>query len=269
MSMFPEELSPEENLRAETEILKLKMELETGAFFHVSDEHQLPADLEFAWINHIYNYEKLCKEAGTARVYDFIGQPSFKTLDELAPEEVGPALVELLLLMNGKGIDLTFEPDCYPSVTIYKFIIEELFPYEVNRYLGPDEGGCWVFCYEDFHPNHQSDLNRYTFEYLDALLGYHEWNPDFLDYTHDEIVSINGLAMPLINYSNTIVDFHTCYPKSLFEDWDIVHTEINLESAIATVFCSLKMAGEKEYFEITYRLSNDYWIITGLNLKYI
>src|ERR1700743_3679126 len=106
MNQEQEDFTAEEKLRNETEILKLKLEIESGAIIHIPEGSVLPAQMENDWFNHIYNYERLCKEAGYTSVYDFIGQPDFKAVTEIPSEELDEALAKLLKYMYEKGIDL-------------------------------------------------------------------------------------------------------------------------------------------------------------------
>ena len=59
--MQPEDqLNPDEQVKAENEILKLKLELEYG--MNQSDTSALSAETENQWLNYIYNFEQQSKD---------------------------------------------------------------------------------------------------------------------------------------------------------------------------------------------------------------
>jgi hypothetical protein len=79
-------LSPEDELRAENELLKLKLEMEHGMMH--SESAALNPEIENAWLKHIYEFEQQAKEGKRIKVYDAIGRPSFRKADELSPDGI-------------------------------------------------------------------------------------------------------------------------------------------------------------------------------------
>jgi len=97
--MEPEDqLNPEEQLKAENALLKLKLELEHG--MKQSDTSSLSAELENSWLTNIYNFEQQFKTAKRVKVYDAIGRPVFRRLEELSSAEVSEALKQILSVME-------------------------------------------------------------------------------------------------------------------------------------------------------------------------
>ena len=68
--------------------------------------------------------------------------------------------------MHLKGMALDCGCD-YERAVIYKFITEELFEHEMDNISV--SGMVTHFIYEEFHPNHEQDLKRYTDELVGIL----------------------------------------------------------------------------------------------------
>jgi hypothetical protein len=200
--MKPEHLlSTEDQLKAENELLKLKLELEHG--MKQDDTSTLSAEWENLWLNNIYNFEQQFKNARRVKVYDAIGSPAFRKLATLSADEVSVALKEILSAMEENGVVL----DCictYEDAVIYKFITEELFEVELDD-ISSD---CMIthFTYEEFYPNHDYDLRRYSEEFIKNLLS-KKWNPEFDTYLLSDNVSCNGRAYNIEDISAVILAF--------------------------------------------------------------
>src|SRR5580704_5412580 len=120
----------EDELRAENEVLKLKLELEHG--MQDSSDSNLPADVENAWLNNVYSFEQQWKDAKRITVYDLIGKPPYKNINELKKGEIKTELDRLFEVMNASGVKLDMICE-YTDKEIYKFITEELFAHETDR----------------------------------------------------------------------------------------------------------------------------------------
>ncbi|ELR70252.1 hypothetical protein C900_03937 [Fulvivirga imtechensis AK7] len=167
-------LTPEEKLQQENNLLKLKLMAEHQAQFPEQDENPLNPEQENAWLNYIYNFEALHKNAKKISVYERIGRPEFQREEDLNDEMIEKELDRLYEVMHQHSVVL----DCcceYEARVIYKFITEELFEYEIEDLDVKIEGMFTHFIYEEFYPNHDDDLRRYTHEFLEALLE-RKWN---------------------------------------------------------------------------------------------
>lgn len=153
---------PQENLNAENEILKLKMQAEFGAVFgKMSDE--LTPEMEQQFLQNVLKFEEEWKNRKTVTIYEMIDKPAYKKLEELTEEEVKPETKRLIELMADKGIVLQARGR-YKAEVIYKFITEEFFIHEADDMR--DGGMKQYFSYEEFHPNHQLDIEQTTHEFL-------------------------------------------------------------------------------------------------------
>lgn len=157
----PEKFSndPEEQLRIENELLKLKLKAETGGRMETTQNNIDPA-LENAFLNNVIEFERQYAQAKPTTVYELMNKPHFPKEDILDDDQIAEALENLRRLMEEHQIEVDFLGD-YPARKKYRFIIEELFPYETDNMFMP--GMTQHFIYEEFHPNHPLTItNRVT-----------------------------------------------------------------------------------------------------------
>jgi len=152
---------PEENLRMENELMKLKLQAEMGAqSFSASD---IDPEIENEFLKNVMAFEQNWASAKPAKVYDLLGKPGFKRSEDLTDEEMETALDQLCDLMSEKNIEVYFD-DEVDSRTRYNFITEELFEHEST--FMPMPGMTTCFDYEEFHPNHKKDIERRAEEFI-------------------------------------------------------------------------------------------------------
>jgi hypothetical protein len=152
---------PEENLRIENELMKLKLQAELGAKSFSASE--IDPGIENEFLKHVMAFEQNWANAKPAKVYDLLGKPDFKLSAELSDEELEVALDQLCDLLSEKSMQVYFD-DEVDSRTRYQFITEELFEHETT--FVPVEGMTSCFDYEEFHPNHKKDIERRAEEFI-------------------------------------------------------------------------------------------------------
>lgn len=157
---------PQENLHIENEILKMKIQAETGASFGAAKE--LPPELENQFLQNVQRFEDAWRTAATRKIYDLIGRPAFRLAEEMDDSEIPAASQTLLGIMESHGIRLDVLCSYEPRV-IYRFITEELFEYETEDMQLP--GWTTNFIYEEFHPNHRMDIEDRAIDFLDRWFG--------------------------------------------------------------------------------------------------
>jgi len=153
---------PEQNLRIENDILKLKMQAERGALFGGNMEDISP-EIEAEFLKNVEAFEKSFDDAKVISIYECIGSPAYKKAEELQPEEVEPELRKIMELLHAKNILLEVLGR-YDLSVIYKFITEELFLEQIRDMYHP--GYLHSYIYEEFHPNHNVDIARNAQEFL-------------------------------------------------------------------------------------------------------
>ncbi|MBC6490014.1 hypothetical protein BC349_03470 [Flavihumibacter stibioxidans] len=161
---------PQENIRIENDILKLKMQAEYGASFGSFGDLSPEAERDF--LQMVMAFEKMGKDAPAVSVYEFIGKPVIRKKDEIPEEELPQALLQLRELLSENGICLEVFRESDPGV-LYHFITDELFQEQIQDIRIP--GMVCVFNYEDFHPNHEMELHDATAEI------FYSWENNKLD----------------------------------------------------------------------------------------
>jgi len=157
---------PEEQLRIENELLRLKLQAETGA--DLQHLENVPPDVENAFLNNILAFERQLDQVKEDRIYHIIGEPKdFKQASELNDEQLSLELKRLNDLLEQFQIEVDYGTD-YPDRLKYKFITEELFEHETQRFDIPDM--IHHFIYEEFHPNHTLTLEGMTEDFLEMWL---------------------------------------------------------------------------------------------------
>jgi hypothetical protein len=151
---------PDEQMRIENELLKLKMSAQFGGDFMAGDNGDLPPEIMNQFLNHIMSFEQSAADANgkTISVFDKIGRPLFKPASELSKNELTEQLERANKMLNEHKMELDICDGPYEDEVIYTFITQELFAHEVDDMHG-FEGICH-FIYEEFHPNHKADIKK-------------------------------------------------------------------------------------------------------------
>jgi hypothetical protein len=171
---------PTENMKIENEFLKIKLKAQYGdGFFMQEGEHGLPPELENQFLKQMMQFEENYEKAEYISLYEKIGKPTFKPLEELSTNEKKDEIKRLTEIMESHGIMLDINEGPYDDDVIYTFIIKELFEQEVEK-ESLIEGGFWHFCYEEFHPNDKVEIEKNTHEFLQ-----HWFNKGFNEYSSE------------------------------------------------------------------------------------
>ena len=177
---------PEENLRIENELMKLKMQAERGALFG-GNMDELPPEVEAEFLKNVQSFEDSFDKANQITVYECIGKPDYKVVDELKLPEVETELKRIIELLHSKNIILEVLGK-YELSVIYKFITDELFQEKIREISFP--GYIHSFIYEEFHPNHNVDIGRTAQEFFDHWFE-KKFNEDCFEFAH-RIVTAEG-----------------------------------------------------------------------------
>jgi hypothetical protein len=177
---------PEENLRIENELMKLKMQAERGALFGGNME-DLPPEIEAEFLKNVQLFEDSYAVANQLTIYEAIGKPAYKNADDLKPEQIEEELKRIMELLHSKNIMLDVLGQ-YDLSVIYKFITDELFQETIREIDLP--GYMHNFIYEEFHPNHGIDIGRTAQEFLDHWFkkGFNEYSTEFAP----QIITVDG-----------------------------------------------------------------------------
>jgi hypothetical protein len=154
---------PQQDVRFENELLKLKLQAERGASFYNVNE-DLPPEIEAEFLKNIIRFEESFDNAKEITIYEKIGRPGFKTAELLNEEEMEHELKKMMDLLRSHNIELDVMGR-YQSSVIYKFITEELFQEKTMEIDIP--GYINGFIYEEFHPNHRLDIQDTAQQFFD------------------------------------------------------------------------------------------------------
>jgi hypothetical protein len=157
---------PTENMKIENEFLKIKMKAQYGDGFFMSEgDGSLPPEIENQFLKQMMAFEENFEKAEFVTLYEKIGSPYFKKVEELKSTEIAAEIKRLTTAMEEHSILLDIGHGPYPDEVIYRFITEELFEQEVEKESFM-EGGNWHFSYEEFYPNNKVEIEKNTHEFL-------------------------------------------------------------------------------------------------------
>lgn len=143
------------NQKIDNELKKKELENKYGA--HFNQESNISPELESEWLNNIEQFEQQFSISETTSIWKYMGEPTFKKIHELEPEEISVELQRLFEIMDENNIHLDTLCDV-DETELYRFITEELFVYEINNVQIEEMYSC--FTYEDFHPNAEYDIEQ-------------------------------------------------------------------------------------------------------------
>lgn len=221
--------SPEDLLRAENAVLKLK--LETEHHMQGSKTENLPPEVENEWLKHIYEFEQQFRRNKQMPLYDFIGRPRFDTVDRLSPVEIPGELARLQCILGENGIELDTLCE-YDDDVIYRFITEELFQHTVDDIRIP--GMTTHFIYEEFHPNHDYDLRKRATEFVTRLLK-RKWDSEFDEFSLAEELTLFGVRHSREEAASLLMSFQASRRAFRRKSLNIHHVSFDLEQKSAVV----------------------------------
>lgn len=183
------------------------------------------------WQNYISEFERQYQENKTIKVYQRIGQPEFVLAEQLEGQNLSRELNRLVQLMQDNGLSISsLSP--IEDRTLYQFITEELFDYEMEDVRIP--GMKTQFCYEAFHPNHEYDLIHYSKDGVYDLLSTDDeyWMLGF----HDQaFISHHGSVLPPGTFVKKVNTFKACFDWFEIQEVSDFKVEYNLELEWARV----------------------------------
>lgn len=257
-------------LRVENEIKKMKLTLGHGVNFPSTSENNLSPELESQWLDYIQKFEDSFAKNNCVKIYDFVGKPVFKLVDEISETEIEFELNRILNLLGQKGIEL--HTICEVSNReLYRFITEELLFEETNDMM--IEGMTQNYIYEEFHPNHEHDLETRCNEFIaDILNKERNLNSDFMAISN-EIHTDNG-SINQEDFVKRLELFREAF--SSFHLQQFMITALKIDEDMADVSFDINYSGiiEGAKENITFKGScgfklkyeHDYWCITQINI---
>ena len=240
---------PEEQLRIENELLKLKMQAELGAkFFEASD---LPPEVEKMFLQNVMKFEEEYSGMPEKKVRDLLGETSYKPSTLLEDDQIDEALSSVELLLGEKNISVDFICE-YPARIRYEFITNELMDHTITFVSMP--GMTLHFIYEEFHPNHKYDIEKATADFMK-----HWFEQSFGEYSNEmahQIILPNETMLTREAMMDKFKITFDSYSKFINEDYFIGNVSFQLDdetplghSEGAIRYDSILENGETIHFE--------------------
>ncbi len=215
---------PQENLRIENDFLKLKLKAQFGDAFFMDSNADLPPEIENQFLKNMIAFEDTHANAEYTTVYQSIGKPDYKAVDELNAAEITAELERIMAIMDEHQIALDICDGPYADAVIYKFITEELFGHEIEK--TPVFGMGWNFIYEEFHPNDKADIEKNTHEFLQ-----HWFTRDFNEYSTElgyEFVLPDGRQLNRDELMNKLKPFFESFTTFKDDGYNIDYIKFEL-----------------------------------------
>lgn len=224
---MPEKNKPasthEDDLRAENEVKKLKLEMEFGAQFG-SNSSDLPPEVEQQFLDNVLAFEKQYAEREQIKLFDYIGKPDFIPAAQLSDKQMVEESLKLCNLLEENGINVSVLAE-YPDEVrlLYTFVTEELFDHEIDNMRLP--GWTLNFIYEEFHPNHPYDIRNRCNDFIDYLFRdtypggerYDQCVIESSDLIYDESDDRQFKRM----LSPTLTHYFEAFPTRTLEEFEI------------------------------------------------
>ena len=209
---------PDEQLRIENELLKLKLQAELGARFSEMDG-DLPPEVEQQFLKQLMAFHDHQQNTPAIKLGEHLGSPKLKSSNDLNEDELFEAWSRLETLLNEHNLEVVFDDEIEDRER-YDFVVNELFPLEI---VPPGEGGNWVFDYEEFHPNNPKDMGRRTDSLLQAF-----FDNDIQDgssYLTAQIITKEGKMLTQDDLRKKVNAFHDLFYAIKDFEYSIENTD--------------------------------------------
>lgn len=243
-------------LRIENELKKKYLTDEYDTF--IGSDKNIPPELERLFLDSVIDFEKTFQSFTRIKMYDYLGQPAFCKVDEIADDEIALELDKLLELLKSKSIilDTICEVD---DRELYRFITEELFYKEEDGMVIP--GMMTHYTYEEFHPNHDYDIRQLSNDFVTSYLD--KESDNYTTYITSEAKK-----------ADWHLHFRDAFSNFQLNDFNIKNLEFDAENAVVQFYSdfmakiegsssSLHFLGEGE-IRLIYQW--DFWCVDSIQL---
>jgi hypothetical protein len=248
-----------DRLRAENEEKKKKLIEEHGAYFSsLSNDTNLPPEIESQFLNNIMAFEDAYQNNKRIRLFDYLGKPTTNRIEDLMENEIPDELNRLIELLSRHQVILDTLCDV-DDRELYRFITEELFFEEIDDMHIP--GMITHYTYEEFHPNHAYDIERLSTDFIHSYLNKES---DFYTYS---------LSTEAGN-TDWHIQFREAFSSFQLNDFSIQKFDFDTEKAVVQFDCdfvgqvegaveSLRFLGKGELI-LLYQW--DFWCVDSIKL---
>lgn len=190
--------------------------------YFISEEgKKLDPSIENQFLNNIEEFDKAFENCKQISVYNFIGKPKFRKIKDIPKNEVEKELLKITGILNENNISLDYLYDV-DNNEIYRFITEELFKHKIDDVRIKGMMSC--FTYEEFHPNHRYDIERYCDELIHDL-----FDPDDPHFEYSIIDAKKGFKERLESFRNSFSGF-------TINDYKVISVDFNKKRGEAVFY---------------------------------
>jgi hypothetical protein len=220
-SLLPNESDSKEAMRLENDIMKLKLQAEFGAQFDEISNDVSP-EMEQQFLKQVYDFERAWEQQEVTTVASLLGNPAFTPIEQIPEDALESYWENTHKLYEEKGISIDFNNE-YPLEVKYRFATEELPPHETMFVNMP--GMLLGFIYEEFHPNHASDMEDKVRNFLD---GWFERDVEKCAGTvSKEFILNNGELLPVETFTKKLKQVFDSFER--FEETDFFISETSYD----------------------------------------
>ena len=261
-------MGKQDDLHFENELIKLKLQAESGAQFMGTGN--LPPEVESEWLKNIESFDEQFRNAKEVTVYDLIGKPVFRPIEQIADAEIKDELDRLQEILSSKG--LMVESICeLDDREMYRFITQELFLEMTNDIHV--EGMMTHFTYEEFHPNHKYDIDSHSYWFVKALLN-KDLNEDYRpSELSSEVFDVKGNPVPKETVWDKLRLFREAYKRFELLTFEVQDIQIEDEDAEVTFFLKYEAYIERDKVNVISGegkfglcLTCDYWCVNRIDM---
>jgi hypothetical protein len=216
---------PQENLRIENELMKIKLKAQFGEAFQMGMGEGMPPEIENQFLKNVLAFEESHINGAYTTIYERMGCPSCKPAAEMTRKEMRIATGKLMQLMHEHHIKLDFCDGPYDDEMVYRFITEEFFEHEIEKEAVDDMNTCFI--YEEFHPNHKADIEKRTHDFLQGFFTT-SFDANSIELSN-ECVTADGQQLTRKELLKKMQLYFDAYQSFSNDAWTKPHVEFELK----------------------------------------
>ncbi|MCF8243316.1 MAG: hypothetical protein K9J16_18215 [Melioribacteraceae bacterium] len=222
-------------LNEENKKKKKKLEDKYDAVFSESEEGIDP-EIENQFLKNIEQFEKLHENSQYVKVAEYLGNPSFKKIDDIPGENIVSEIENVLDVYAQHQVNIDIlEEDDVSDRDFYIFLTEELPGKEIENIKMP--GWTYNFIYEEFHPNLKLDsknaiddmfIDLFRREKKDRFYTYIKKSNLFIDDRKFTVEQFYDTLQNLFNEKGNVTEHKIDYLN--FELGETIKTKITIHT---------------------------------------
>lgn len=185
---------------------------------------KMPAAVVDEYVRNMQLFEKAYANAKQISIADRIGNPIFLSFESLNTSALKAEIIRFKKLLNEHAIELHFCQQPYPDELIYRFMTEEFLEKQIDDVRVPGMNTCFI--YEEFHPNHESDITLQVKEFFQGWFDGEFSDQSFLfDHTirveEGVFITKRELFNKLENFFSSFKRFENCDHSITNKTWQL------------------------------------------------